>query len=73
MDKRENDEQGEVEVHLFTEEDFNDNQDVDETPKEEITVDFGEAAESMLDDIKSDSLYGVSASAEADDLSLIHI
>lgn len=67
MDKRENDEQGEVEVHLFTEEDFNDNQDVDETPKEEITVDFGEAAESMLDDIKSDSLYGVSASAEADD------
>lgn len=28
MDKRENDEQGEVEVHLFTEEDFNDNQDV---------------------------------------------
>lgn len=53
--------------HLFTEEDFNDNQDVDETPKEEITVDFGEAAESMLDDIKSDSLYGVSASAEADD------
>ena len=65
MDKRENDEQGEV--HLFTEEDFNDNQDVDETPKEEITVDFGEAAESMLDDIKSDSLYGVSASAEADD------
>ena len=67
MDKRENDEQGEVEVHLFTEEDFNDNQDVDETPKEETTVDFGEAAESMLDDIKSDSLYGVSASAEADD------
>ena len=69
MDKRENDEQNEVEVHLFAEEDFNDGRPAEETPQGEITVDFGEAAESMLDDIKSDSLYGISAAAaaEADD------
>lgn len=66
MDKRENDEQNEVEVHLFAEEDFNDGRPVEETPQGEITVDFGEAAESMLDDIKSDSLYGISAAAAAD-------
>lgn len=66
MDKRENDEQNEVEVHLFAEEDFNDGRSVEETPQGEITVDFGEAAESMLDDIKSDSLYGISAAAAAD-------
>lgn len=66
MDKRENDEQNEVEVHLFAEEDFNDDRPVEETPQGEITVDFGEAAESMLDDIKSDSLYGISAAAAAD-------
>lgn len=66
MDKRENDEQNEVEVHLFAEEDFNDGRPVEETPQGEITVDFGEAAESMLDDIKSDSLYGISATAAAD-------
>lgn len=66
MDKRENDEQNEVEVHLFAEEDFNDGRPVKETPQGEITVDFGEAAESMLDDIKSDSLYGISAAAAAD-------
>lgn len=66
MDKRENDEQNEVEVHLFAEEDFNDGLPAEETPQGEITVDFGEAAESMLDDIKSDSLYGISAAAAAD-------
>ena len=66
MDKRENDEQNEVEVHLFAEEDFNDGRPAEETPQGEITVDFGEAAESMLDDIKSDSLYGISAAAAAD-------
>ena len=66
MDERENDEQNEVEVHLFAEEDFNDGRPVEETPQGEITVDFGEAAESMLDDIKSDSLYGISAAAAAD-------
>lgn len=66
MDKRENDEQNEVEVHLFAEEDFNDGCPAEETPQGEITVDFGEAAESMLDDIKSDSLYGISAAAAAD-------
>ena len=66
MDKRENDEQNEVEVHLFAEEDFNDGRPAEETPQGEITVDFGEAAESMLDDIKSDSLYGISAAADAD-------
>lgn len=67
MDKRENDEQSEVEVHLFAEEDFNDGRPVRETTKEEITVDFGEAAESMLDDIKSDSSYRMRAAAAADD------
>lgn len=66
MDKRENDEQNEVEVHLFAEEDFNDGLPAEEAPQGEITVDFGEAAESMLDDIKSDSLYGISAAAAAD-------
>lgn len=66
MDKRENDEQNEVEVHLFAEEDFNDGRPAEEAPQGEITVDFGEAAESMLDDIKSDSLYGISAAAAAD-------
>lgn len=66
MDKRENDEQNEVEVHLFAEEDFNDGRPAEEIPQGEITVDFGEAAESMLDDIKSDSLYGISAAAAAD-------
>lgn len=66
MDKCENDEQNEVEVHLFAEEDFNDGRPAEETPQGEITVDFGEAAESMLDDIKSDSLYGISAAAAAD-------
>lgn len=66
MDKRENDEQNEVEVHLFAEEDFNDGRPAEEAPRGEITVDFGEAAESMLDDIKSDSLYGISAAAAAD-------
>lgn len=66
MDKRENDEQNEVEVHLFAEEDFNDGRPAEETPQGEITVDFGEAVESMLDDIKSDSLYGISAAAAAD-------
>lgn len=66
MDKRENDEQNEVEVHLFAEEDFNDGRPAEETPQGEITVDFGEVAESMLDDIKSDSLYGISAAAAAD-------
>ena len=66
MDKRENDEQNEVEVHLFAEEDFNDGRPAEESPQGEITVDFGEAAESMLDDIKSDSLYGISAAAAAD-------
>ena len=66
MDKRENDEQNEVEVHLFAEEDFNDGRPAEEPPQGEITVDFGEAAESMLDDIKSDSLYGISAAAAAD-------
>lgn len=44
MDKRENDEQNEVEVHLFAEEDFNDGRPAEETPQGEITVDFGEAA-----------------------------
>lgn len=43
MDKRENDEQNEVEVHLFAEEDFNDGLPAEETPQGEITVDFGEA------------------------------
>lgn len=66
MDKRENDEQSEVEVHLFTEEDFSDGQEVEETIKEEIKVDFGEAADSMLDDIKSDSSYTVRASMDDD-------
>lgn len=66
MDKRENDEQNEVEVHLFAEEDFNDGRPAEEAPQGEIAVDFGEAAESMLDDIKSDSLYGISAAAAAD-------
>ncbi len=66
MDKRENDEQSEVEVHLFTEEDFSDGQEVEETTKEEIKVDFGEAADSMLDDIKSDSSYTVRASMDDD-------
>lgn len=67
MDKRENDGQDEVEIHLFTEEDFNDDHEVEETVKEEITVDFGEAAESMLDDIKSDSSYTMHASMNDDD------
>ncbi len=68
MDKRENDEQNEVEVHLFAEEDFNDGQSAQDAPKEEITVDFGEAAESMLDDIiKSDSSYRMRAAAAAAD------
>lgn len=67
MDKRENDEQSEVEIHLFTEEDFNDDHEVEETIKEDITVDFGEAAESMLDDIKSDSSYTMHASVSDDD------
>lgn len=66
MDKRENDEQSEVEVHLFTEEDFSNGQKVEETVKEEIEVDFGEAADSMLDDIKSDSSYSVRASMDDD-------
>lgn len=66
MDKRENDEQNEVEVHLFAEEDFNDGRPAEEASQGEITVDFGEAAESMLDDIKSDSFYGISAAAAAD-------
>ena len=68
MDKRENDEQNdEVEIHLFAEEEFNDDRHVRETVKEEITVDFGEAAESMLDDIKSDSSYRMRAAAAAAD------
>lgn len=66
MDKRENDEQSEVEVHLFTEEDFSSGQKVEETVKEEIEVDFGEAADSMLDDIKSDSSYTMRASMDDD-------
>lgn len=58
MDKRENqDNQAEVEVNLIAEEEFEGGNGV--ASEEEITVDFGEAAESMLEDIKSDSLYGL--------------
>lgn len=57
MDERENQEtQSEIEINLFAEEEFK----ADEPPAasdEEITVDFGEAAESMLEDIKADTDY----------------
>lgn len=51
-----NEDQGEVEVNLFAEEDLVEGK-VDSITGE-IKIDFGEAADSMLEDIKSDSLYG---------------
>lgn len=50
--------QEEVEINLFAEEVFDDGKEA-QAPQGEISVDFGEAADSMLADIKSDSLYGL--------------
>lgn len=46
----------EVEINLFAEEEFDDGKEK-EFSDEAITVDFGEAADSMLEDIKAESSY----------------
>lgn len=58
--------QDEVEINLFAEEEFNEGKEV-ELSKEEITIDFGEAADSLLEDIKSDSTYTLEPNPVSDD------
>lgn len=67
MDERENaEDQSEVQINLFAEEELTEGGTVE--GEEEISVDFGETADSLLEVIKSDSLYGLERSALADDL-----
>lgn len=67
MDKRDNaDEQNEVEVNIFADEDLSDG--APAPSNAEIVVDFGDAAESIVEDIKSDSLYGLRNADDAEDL-----
>lgn len=66
MDERDNTEdQEEVQINLFAEEELTEGK-VDEA-EEEISVDFGETADSMLEVIKSDSLYGLERKAIAEE------
>lgn len=77
MSEHENeDEVQEVEVHLYAEEDFTDGADIADVPSQEgfgspaqddIAVDFGEQAESMLEDIKSDGFYSLHAGADVEE------
>lgn len=77
MDTHENeDEQLEVEVSLYAEDDLDEDEISDDLVMDDsaeeseslggVSIDFGEQAESVLDDIKSDSAYGLSAQTDAE-------
>lgn len=59
-------EPSEVEINIFAEEELTEG--ASESAEEDISVDIGQAADSLLEVIKSDSLYGLERSALAEEL-----